>query len=310
MNGFTIENGVLLECQSDDRHIDIPDGVTEIGDSAFENLVTLESLYIPDSVSEIGDFAFFGCRNLSSLRLPEGDLTLGRKALGLCHALKELHIPKGLKYIDDEAFCAAGPFERITCDPENPRFTVADGLLITKEWWEDGYKYRGGELITARAGISRLDLTKDITSVAPGCFEGNTTLEEVVFERDSALHYIGRDAFKGCTALREVRLPETVYTIDDGAFSGCSSLASVEMPGHIERIGSFAFHGCSINELCIAPSVESLGERIASTVMRYNSSGAIPAHTTCFDRGTLLLVREGSLSHKWAVILGQPHKLI
>jgi hypothetical protein len=38
----------------------IPDGVTVIGECAFENCTSLQSIIIPDSVTDIGEFAFSG----------------------------------------------------------------------------------------------------------------------------------------------------------------------------------------------------------------------------------------------------------
>ena len=45
----------------------IPDGVTNIGASAFQNYMNLISITIPDSVTCIGEDAFFDCWNLTDI---------------------------------------------------------------------------------------------------------------------------------------------------------------------------------------------------------------------------------------------------
>ncbi len=51
---FTIEDGVLTECQKDAVDVEIPEGVTEIGDFAFCNCHSLETLYLPSTLEKIG----------------------------------------------------------------------------------------------------------------------------------------------------------------------------------------------------------------------------------------------------------------
>lgn len=45
----------------------IPDGVTSIGDYAFDNCISLTSVTIPNSMTSIGDRAFGGCGGLTSI---------------------------------------------------------------------------------------------------------------------------------------------------------------------------------------------------------------------------------------------------
>jgi hypothetical protein len=45
----------------------IPDNVTTIGKSAFENYNSLTSVTIPDSVTEIGEYAFINCSSLENV---------------------------------------------------------------------------------------------------------------------------------------------------------------------------------------------------------------------------------------------------
>lgn len=55
---------------------------------------------------------------------------------------------------------------------------------------------------------------------------------------------IGRYAFKDCTTLTEVVMPDSIETISGSAFYGCSELVSVNLPSKLLEIKSFAFNGC------------------------------------------------------------------
>lgn len=61
-NGFVIKNGVLEKYTGNESDVIIPDVVTKIGNSAFDNCYDLKSVIIPDSVTSIGDEAFENCR--------------------------------------------------------------------------------------------------------------------------------------------------------------------------------------------------------------------------------------------------------
>ena len=63
----------------------IPDSVTRIGDSAFEDCKSLTDIVIPNSVTSIGDGAFDGCESLKSLVIPDGVTSIGERAFYGCN---------------------------------------------------------------------------------------------------------------------------------------------------------------------------------------------------------------------------------
>ena len=72
MNDYlTIENGVVIDCNTDVTDVVIPDGVTSIGDRAFAYCKSLESVTIPDSVTSIGYDAFRYCESLEAITIPD-----------------------------------------------------------------------------------------------------------------------------------------------------------------------------------------------------------------------------------------------
>ena len=55
---FEIENGILKKYRGNSSNVMIPEGVTEIGSSAFRASWTIESVCIPEGVVAIGNLAF------------------------------------------------------------------------------------------------------------------------------------------------------------------------------------------------------------------------------------------------------------
>lgn len=63
-----------------DGECNIPDGVTTIGDSTFNQAYGLTSINIPDSVTTIGTIAFSGNRNLRQITIGSGITSIGNQA--------------------------------------------------------------------------------------------------------------------------------------------------------------------------------------------------------------------------------------
>ena len=56
---------------------------------------------------------------------------------------------------------------------------------------------------------------------------------------------IGEGAFKDCTSLESIDIPNSVTEIDGYAFGGCTSLESIDIPNSVTEIGEVAFEGCT-----------------------------------------------------------------
>jgi DNA-directed RNA polymerase specialized sigma subunit len=66
-NDFDIQDGVLRKFRGSETSAVIPEGVTEIGEKAFECCTSLESVYISEGIKIICVDAFAGCTSLTEI---------------------------------------------------------------------------------------------------------------------------------------------------------------------------------------------------------------------------------------------------
>ncbi len=90
-NETEIGDEAFMDCRSL-QSIVIPDSVTVIGIRAFNGCISLQSIEIPDSVTEIGDYAFYGCTSLKSIVIPNSVTKIGDWAFKDCRSLQSVVI--------------------------------------------------------------------------------------------------------------------------------------------------------------------------------------------------------------------------
>lgn len=84
--------------------VQLPDGLTSVGDMAFYGCEKLTVVSIPDSVQRIGKYAFSDCANIEMLSLSRNLRSVGDCAFAGCVRLKALRLPDGLQSIGLKSF--------------------------------------------------------------------------------------------------------------------------------------------------------------------------------------------------------------
>jgi len=92
---------------------------------------------------------------------------------------------------------------------------------------------------------------------------GNSSDERIIIPAEhegKPVVGIAAGGFSGCTTLREITLPESVYMIGEKAFYNCTELISVVFGGPIETIDASAFAGCTgLTEIDLSKGTLSIG---------------------------------------------------
>ncbi|WP_455071623.1 leucine-rich repeat domain-containing protein [Prevotella melaninogenica] len=96
------------------KRVIIADGVTTIGDNAFNGCSSLTSVTIPNSVTTIGWRAFNGCSSLTSVTIPNSVTTIGNGAFRNCSRLTSVNIPNSVTTIRAFAFAECSALTSVT----------------------------------------------------------------------------------------------------------------------------------------------------------------------------------------------------
>ena len=98
----------------------IPDSVTAIKNSAFNDCSSLTSITIPDSVTTIGNSAFAYCSSLTSVTIGDSVTLIGNRAFDSCYDLTSVTIPDSVTTIGNSAFWNCYSLTSVYCKTTTP----------------------------------------------------------------------------------------------------------------------------------------------------------------------------------------------
>ena len=253
-DGITSIGDYTLYGCSELTSIVLPDSVTEIGWGAFAGCSGLASITIPDSVTSIGIGAFSGCSGLTSINIPDGVTSIGGSAFSGCRGLTSISIPDSVASIGSYAFNGCSGLESVSI-PDSVEWiatrafddcsglehiTVAEGNAAYRSEQDCLIKTNSNTLIL---GCKNSVIPDGVTSIGDYAFLGceGLTGELTIPE---GVTFIGSDAFHGCSGLTSIEIPNSVTEIGNYAFEYCSGLESVTIGSGVTSIGDYAFLGC------------------------------------------------------------------
>ena len=197
----------------------ISNGVTSIGENAFENCTGMTSVTIPNSVTSIGYGAFENCSGLTSVTIPNGVTSIELRTFMNCYELESVTIPSSVTSIGTAAF--GGCIALTSIEIPNSVLSIDEQAF-------------------AMCGLTSITIPNSVLSIGETAFWACTGLTSVIIS--DGVPSIGVGAFYYCTALTSIEIPNSVTSIGDYAFYECTGLETVTINATTPpTLGSDAF---------------------------------------------------------------------
>ncbi len=246
----------------------VDEGITTVGDYAFNDYKYIESLSLPEGLVEIGNHSFADCINLIEVKLPSTLEKIGDDAMNYsdngysfykCTSLTEITIPEGLKNMGYGAFNGCTGLKTVYWNAIDCDVNVIDPVA----------RYTG---VFMDSGVQSVEFGDNVNSIPAYLFSGVKTLTS--FSTQGSVNYVGFEALPEdlwnapeehgeviyidnaayiykypLTAAEpevEVSLRLGTRSVTDYIFDGNSNLTKITIPETVDRIGNFAFKDCPL----------------------------------------------------------------
>ena len=249
----------------------IEDGVTSIGDYAFNGCKNLTKVTIPDSVTSIGDYAFNGCWGLTDVSIPDSVTRIGYYAF-YGSGLTSISIPDSVTSISYGAF--------YNCKS------------LTNVALGNGVKSILSSTFSGCTSLNSITIPDSVTSIGNSAFSGCTSLNSVTIP--DSVTSIGESAFSG-SGLTSISIPYSVTAIGNSAFFYCPNLLMATIPAEL-----------NINIHNIFPTYTEIQYTNLSICFNANGGSNAPENLTLAARQTSFSVpntiptRVGYLFEGWS----------
>ena len=201
----------------------IGNSVATIGCWALANCTKLSSVTIGDGVISIGEGSFYGCMGIKSITIPNSVISVGLGSFSYC-GLTSLTIPKSLTTIEKDAFSGNSDLASIIVNEENPVYDSRDNCNAIVE--------------------------TSTNKLIKGC--KNTIIS-------NSISIIGENAYTG-VQITSMDIPDNVTTIDESAFESCG-VSSVNIGNGVTNIGKWAFRSCTkLESISFGNGIKNIGQ--------------------------------------------------
>lgn len=199
------------------KKVTLKNGVRSIGEDAFRDCSSLESVIFENTVLEkISDGAFWGCSALSSIALPDSVTEIERNAF-FETGLRNIQLPEKLTLIGGGAFCNCKNLKQVQLPPQLKE--LGEGAFFNCE------------------NLTQIQLPAQLNKLGTDAFRNCTSLDKI--DIPAGLTQIEPDTFCN-TELTSVTLHEGLTKIEDGAFHDCLKLKKIRIPKSVTDIGGLA----------------------------------------------------------------------
>jgi len=169
-----IDDEVFSDCPYES--ISLPDSVTELGNSLFENSKALEKVKLPSGLTKLPDKLFAGCSALTRVTMPNAVSAFSKGLFKNCESLPEIPFRAGITVLPESVFEGCRSIKSLVIPPTVRRIesrAVAGCTALESVVFPAGLEY-----------------------IAPDAFEGCTSLRNLRVDGDTGLFYIGEE--DGC----------------------------------------------------------------------------------------------------------------
>ena len=246
--------------------------VTSIGSGCFKSCC-LTGIEIHDGITSIGSSAFSDCSYLTEIKIPDSVSRLESYLFNSCVRLTSVSIPNTIEYVDAYAFygCSALPYNAYDNayylgNEENPYLVLikAKNTNITSCEINDGSRTLSQYSFKDCSLLNEISVPSNVVYINEDSFAGCSSLSAINVEEENT-NYTSIDGLlvdKNKTkiidipqAITKISIPDSFTSIEAYAFSECTKLTSITIPDSVNSIGSSAFSGCNSLEELTLPSL-------------------------------------------------------
>ena len=235
--------------------------LTSIRGYAFYDCSSLTSIDIPAGVTSIGEYAFSGCSSLTTVSFAEGNqlTSIGAGAFSRCSSLTSIEIPAGVTSIGRSAFDGCSSLTYVSFAEGSQLTSIGSYAFYGCSNLTDVSFAEGSQLTSIGSYAFANTSAKNvyISDTEAWCnieFEDDSSNPlynggvlwlngEIVFELNipGTVERIGNYAFYNAERVKNVVIEEGVTEVGNYAFYSMYRLESVTIPSTVTKIGSYAF---------------------------------------------------------------------